>query len=59
VPGARELWTNYLVCDYREVRDEFRHERTDEQGLVDYLPHLAGFNARHPEKRKCVLGTYE
>ena len=57
--GARELWTNYLVCDYREVRREFERQGVSVRGLEGYFPHLASFNERHPGPRDCVLGTYE
>jgi hypothetical protein len=62
VAGARELWTTFLVCDYREVRDQLKEEQRDKFDLKAfnaYLPRLAGFNARHPGKRECILGPKE
>jgi hypothetical protein len=38
VTGATELWTNFLVCDYREVRDEFKREQAEGFDLEHSMP---------------------
>jgi hypothetical protein len=61
VAGATGLWTNFLVCDYREVRDEFKREQGgdfDAEAFDAYVPHLARFNSRHPGTRNCFLGAH-
>ena len=58
VEGARGLWTTFLVCDYREVRDEFKRQQEpfNLKTFDAYVPHLAAFNRRHPGNRDCFLG---
>jgi len=51
LPGANDLWTNYLVCDYRSAEQQLGPT------LAGYVPELARFSARHPGHRRCVVAV--